>query len=150
MKLDGELCRTAQGGEPRRLGEYRAGDILDFRIHSVESPFGDMQLSAHTLPAGDRFEDMWDEMEEIKAQRKQARHHSWHMRMPCSACGPFLQIVSSLHLHQLNVCSRCTADSLTFRLQSPSTQLLSFAVSEYTISFIGFNYACMCTYMVAC
>lgn len=69
-----ELCHAAQGGEPRQLGEYRAGDILEFRIHSIESPFGDMQLSNDVLPTGgDRFEDMWEEMEEMKAQRKQAR-----------------------------------------------------------------------------
>ena len=33
-----------------------------------------MQLSNDVLPTGgDRFEDMWEELEEMKAQRKQAR-----------------------------------------------------------------------------
>ena len=50
--LHGELWQAAQGGEPRQLGEYRAGDILEFRIHSAESPFGDMQLSNDVLPGG--------------------------------------------------------------------------------------------------
>ena len=72
--LDFAFHQTAQGDEPRQLGEYRAGDILEFRIHSIESPFGDMQLSNDVLPTGgDRFEDMWEELEEMKAQRKQAR-----------------------------------------------------------------------------
>lgn len=86
--LGGELSCIAQGGEPRQLGEFRAGDILEFRIHSVESPFGDMQLSNDVLPGDDRFEDMWEELEEMKAQRKQARP-SRPMRAPSSSCKPF-------------------------------------------------------------
>ena len=81
-----ELCQTSQGGEPRKFGEYRAGDILEFRIHSIESPFGDMQLSNDVVPTGsDRFEDMWEELEEMKAQRKQARP-SRLMRVPSTSC----------------------------------------------------------------
>lgn len=100
--LNFKLGQAAQGDEPRKFGEYRAGDILEFRIHSIESPFGDMQLSNDVLPAGgDRFEDMWEELEEMKAQRKQARP-SWLMRVQKGRAAPASSFAAdhfNAHLH---------------------------------------------------
>ena len=66
-----QLLKEAEGGEPRKPGEFRAGDQLEFKITDIESAFGDMQISSNILPDGDRFDMMWEELEEIQAARKQ-------------------------------------------------------------------------------
>ncbi len=70
--LPSQLVGEAPGGEPRGPGEFRRGDVLEFRVTAVESPFGDMQMHADTLPGEDaRTDALWDELEDILAARKQ-------------------------------------------------------------------------------
>ncbi len=71
-----QLLKEAEGGEPRKPGEFRAGDQLEFKVTDIESAFGDMQISSNILPDGDRFEMLWEELEQIQAARKQVRRVS--------------------------------------------------------------------------